>query len=173
MLKLVAGLMAVPVAVGTAVVAPGVLMVDVKEGGARGHHLVLPVPLLAAHAAAAIVPAERTRIPIDGEARKYLPVAREVLASLAKAPDCELVRVEEHDELVVVSKHGDHLEVEVDDHGEHVSVKLPLSLALEAMPDDEGRVSVTNIVGALQAARFTKLVDVDSKSGERVSVTLW
>ena len=61
----------------------------------------------------------------------------------------------------------------MDDHGEHVSVHLPLSLALEALPDDEGNVSIGAVVEALQAARFTKLVDVDGKSGERVSITLW
>ena len=67
MLKLIAGLMAVPVAFTTAVVAPGILMLDVKEGGAHGHHLMLPVPLLMAHVAAALVPAERTRIPVDAK----------------------------------------------------------------------------------------------------------
>jgi hypothetical protein len=57
MLKLIlAGAAAMPLAAGATVAATGIAWVDVREGGPRGTHVVVPVPLLAAEVAAAFVP---------------------------------------------------------------------------------------------------------------------
>jgi hypothetical protein len=176
MLKLVAGLAAVPVALLTAVAAPGVLVVDVREAGPDGTHLVVPVPLVAARAALAFVPEERFQTDLGehvGEHARELAVAREVIEALADAEDGELVRVEERDETVVVEKRGDTLHVVVDDHGEHVEVNVPLDMALKALPDHAGRISPQAILSSLSEARFSTIVEVRSRDGERVKVSLW
>jgi hypothetical protein len=176
MLKLVACLAAVPAALLTAAVAPGVLVVDVREGGPQGHHIVVPVPLVVARAAAAFVPQERLRVDLAeraGEHAEKLAVAREVIQALAEAGDGELVRVEERDETVVVEKKGDVLHVVVDGDGEHVEVNVPLEMALRALPDASGRISVSDVLASLSEARFTTLAEVRSRDGEHVKVRLW
>jgi hypothetical protein len=176
MLKLVAGLAAVPVALLTAVAAPGVLVVDVRESGKDGHHLVVPVPIVVARAALAFAPQERLRVDIAervGEPAEKLAVAREVIAALAKAEDGELVRVEERDATVLVEKKGDVLHVIVDDRGEHVEVSVPFDMALKALPDDSGRISVQDVLASLSEARFRTLAEVRSRDGEHVKVSLW
>jgi hypothetical protein len=172
MLKLIlAGAVAVPVAGAGVVAATGVAWVDVKEGGRDGMHIVVPVPLALAQTAAAFVPEPKQHIRL-GEAARYLPVAREALEALAEAPDGELVRVEERDELVVITKIGRSLHVEVKDHGEDVEVNVPIAMALQVLGED-GTISPSRAIGALREARLTKLVEVNGRDGERVKITIW
>jgi hypothetical protein len=172
MLKLIlAGAVAIPVAGAGVVAATGVAWVDVKEGGRDGMHIVVPVPLALAQTAAAFVPAPKQHIRL-GEAARYLPVAREALEALAEAPDGELVRVEERDELVVITKIGRSLHVEVKDHGEDVEVNVPIAMALQVLGED-GTISPSRAIGALREARLTKLVEVNGRDGERVKITIW
>ncbi len=136
MLKLIlAGAVAVPVAGAGVVAATGVAWVDVKEGGRNGTHIVLPVPLALAQTAAAFIPDQKQHLHL-GEAAKYLPIAREALEALAEAPDGELVRVEERNELVVITKVGRTLHVQVEDDGEEVEVNVPIEMALEVIGPD-------------------------------------
>jgi hypothetical protein len=175
MLKLVACLAAVPAAALTAAVAPGVLVVDVREAGPQGHHLVLPVPLAVARAAGSFVPQERLEMNLAehaGEHAEKLAVAREVIEALAEAADGELVRVEERDQTVVVEKRGDALHVLVDSDGDHVDVNVPLEMALRALPH-AGRISPSDLLASLSEARFSTLVEVRSRDGEHVKVSLW
>ena len=87
MLKIVlAGVLAVPVAVA----ATGVVVVDVQEPRG-GRHLVIPVPLALAQAAAAFVPPQKTRVHLGSRAARYLPVAQEALDALAEAADAEFL----------------------------------------------------------------------------------
>jgi hypothetical protein len=172
MLKLVlAGAVAVPVAGAGVVAATGVAWVDVREGGRDGHHIVLPVPLALAQTAAAFVPDHKQHLHL-GAAARYLPVAREVLEALADGPDGELVRVEDRDEQVVITKIGRSLHVEVKDHGEDVEVNVPIAMALQVLGED-GTISPARAIGALRHARLTKLVEVNGRDGERVKVTVW
>jgi len=172
MLKLLlAGAVAVPMAGAGVVAATGVAWVDVQEGGRDGHHIVLPVPLALAQTAAAFVPQAQRRVDL-GDARRYLPVAREALQALADGPDGELVRVEERDEQVVVEKVGRMLRVHVKDGGEDVLVNLPIEAALEAVGED-GSFSPARVIQALRHARFTKLVEVTGRDGERVKISIW
>ena len=173
MLKmLLIGAVAVPTIAAGSVAATGVVVVDVREAKG-GSHIVVPVPLALAQVAAAFVPEEKMRLHMGAEAERYLPVAREVLTALAAAPDGELVRVEERDEKVVIRKEGGLLRINVDDRGEHVSVQVPIAVALAALPERGGRFSVSQAAWALQSARLTEVVDVQGRDGERVRITVY
>ncbi|MGE0453963.1 MAG: hypothetical protein AB7O37_11430 [Vicinamibacteria bacterium] len=171
---LLIGSVAVPVAVGGVVAATGVAVVDVRESGPGGTRIVVPVPLVLAQVAAGFVPQHKARLEM-GEAAKHLPIARKVLTALAEIEDAELVRVEEADERVLVRKVGSLIKVHVEDrHGEQVDVSLPIDVLLEALPDDSGRMSFGDAIGALRRnARFTELVEVHSRNGEHVRVSIW
>jgi hypothetical protein len=173
MLKLVlAGAVAVPMAGAGVVAATGVAWVDVREGGRDGSHIVVPVPLVLAQTALQFVPQAERRMDVGREARKYLPIAREAIQALADGPDGELVRVEDRDELVVIEKVGDTLRVHVKDRGEDVLVNVPFEAALEVIGED-GTLSPARAVQALRHARFTKLVEVNGRDGERVKISVW
>jgi hypothetical protein len=170
-----AAILGVPIALLATVASLGVVVVDVREGGPDGHRIVVPVPLVFAQAALAIAPAvapaEKLRIP-DLEALEHVGLAREVLEALAAAPDGELVRVEERDELVVITKEGRSLRVRVSGGKENVSVNVPLHLALQALPDEHGRIRTAALAGALGAVRFTDLVDVRD-GDDHVRIYVW
>jgi hypothetical protein len=171
LMKIAAAVLAVPVAAVGAVAATGVVVVDVRE--AQGQHFVVPLPLLALRVAAAFVPEQQSRVEL-GEAAQYAGAARHVLEALAQAPDCELVRVEEHGENVVIRKHGDMLEVRVKEHGgDDVAVSLPIAMALHVLPDEHGKLSAREAVRALAWARNTDLVDVKSANGDHVKIAVW
>jgi hypothetical protein len=174
LLKIAAVLAAIPLALMGLFGATGILWVNVQEGGPHGHHIVVPVPLLAVQAAAAFVPAHVTReLELPEEAREALPAAEKVLAALAEAPDGELVRVEERHETVIVRKVGDTLEIRVSGRRENVNVNVPLSTALELVQGlREGRIRPSQVVGALREARFTDLVEVQD-GDDRVSISIW
>jgi hypothetical protein len=174
MLKmLLVGALAVPAAGAAVVAGTGVVIVDVREKGKDGAHIVVPVPLLAARVAAGFVPSDKARVPLDSEAARHLPLAREFILALSKGPDAELVRVEEPGTEVVVSKVGDRLEIRVSDNGERVRVNAPFDLILEAIPSDTGVIEVGDLVASLSRARFTDLVEVESRDGEHVKVSIW
>jgi hypothetical protein len=168
-------ILGIPIAFLATVASLGVMVVDVREGGPDGHRILVPVPLVLAQAALAVAPAlapmDELRIP-DREALRHMGVAREVLQALADAPDGELVRVEEGDELVVVAKEGHSLRVRVRGDRENVSVNIPLHLALQALPDADGRIRTAALAGALSSVRFTDLVDVQD-GDDHVRVWVW
>ncbi|HEY7515043.1 MAG TPA: hypothetical protein VIC87_11220 [Vicinamibacteria bacterium] len=172
LMKIAAITAAVPTALVAGVASLGVLVVDVREGGPNGHHFVIPVPLAVAQTALAFVPSEKTRVSMDREALKHLPVAREVLEALAEGPDGEIVRVEEEDQLVVVEKRGRSLHVKVREHGSDVEVNVPLAVALAAMPDASGQVRTGELATSLWSARFTDLVEVH-EGDDHVKVSVW
>ena len=161
----------VPIAMLATVASLGVVVVDVREGGPDGNRVIVPVPLVFAQAALALAPmaapVEKMRIP--HEAAEHMGLAREVIEALAAAPDGELVRVEERDEQVLITKEGDTLKVRVTGKRENVTVNVPLHLALEALPGNDGRIRTGALAGALGSVRFTDLVEVhDGKDHVRV-----
>ena len=84
LLKIAAVLAAIPLALMGLFGATGILWVDVQEGGASGHHIVVPVPLLAVQAAAAFVPPHVAReMQLPPEALEALPAAERALEALA------------------------------------------------------------------------------------------
>jgi hypothetical protein len=164
----------VPVALLATVASLGVVVVDVREGGPNGQRIVVPVPLVLAQAAVAVAPAvaeEKLRIP-DREALEHIGVARDVIEALAKSPDGELVRVEERDEQVVITKQGRTLRVQVHNAKEDVAVNVPLHLALTALPDEHGRIRTAALAAALGTVRFTNLVDVQD-GNDHVRIYVW
>jgi len=167
-------ILGVPIALLATIASLGVVVVDVREGGPDGTRIVVPVPLVFAQAALAVAPAvapaDKMRIP--DEALEHIGLAREVLEALAAAPDGELVRVEERDELVVITKEGGSLRVRVSGERENVSVNVPLHLALEALPDEHGRIRTAALAGALAGVRFTDLVEVED-GNDHVRVWVW
>ena len=173
MLKMIlVGAVAVPTLAVGAVAATGVAVIDVQEK-AGGHHIVVPVPLALAQAAAAFVPERKSTVRLPAQAERYLPVARGVLEALADAEDAELVRVEEPGETVSIRKEGDTLHIQVDDHGQQVNVQVPIRLLVSVLPEAGGRISASQAVWALQRARLTQVVDVQGKDGEHVKVTVY
>lgn len=173
MLKL-AVVLGAPIAMLATVASLGVVVVDVREGGPDGHRIVVPVPLVLAQAALAVAPiaAPDHAMRLPAEAREHMGLAREVVEALAAAPDGEFVRVEERDETVVIRKEGQALRVDVTGKREKVSVNVPLHLALQALPGEDGRIRTAALAGALAGLRFTDLVDVQDGK-DRVRVWVW
>ena len=173
MLKL-AIILGVPIAMLATVASLGVVVVDVREGGPDGNRIIVPVPLVFAQAALAIAPmaapADKLRVP--HEAAEYMGLAREVVEALAAAPDGELVRVEERDQQVLITKEGHTLKVRVTGERENVTVNVPLHLALEALPGPDGRIRTAALAGALSSVRFTDLVEVHD-GNDHVRVWVW
>jgi hypothetical protein len=166
-------ILGVPIALLATVASLGIVVVDVREGGPDPHRIVVPVPLVFAQAALAVAPAvaPQDKLRIPEEALEHMGLAREVLEALAAAPDGELVRVEERDEQVVITKEGRSLRVRVTGKKENVSVNVPLHLAMQALPDKDGHIQTAALAGALGTLRFTDLVDVqDGKDHVRVYV---
>jgi hypothetical protein len=168
-------ILGVPIALLATIASLGVVVVDVREGGPDGHRIVVPVPLVFAQAALAlapvVAPADKLRIP-DNEALQHIGVARDVLEALAAAPDGELVRVEQPDEQVVITKEGRSLRVHVSGKKENVTVNVPFHLALQALPGEDGRIRTAALAGALGGLRFTDLVDVRD-GDDHVRVYVW
>ncbi len=173
MLKL-AVVLGAPIAMLATVASLGVVVVDVREGGPGGHRIVVPVPLVLAQAALAVAPiaAPDHAMRLPAEAREHMGLAREVVEALAAAPDGEFVRVEDRDETVVIRKEGQALRVDVTGKREKVSVNVPLQLALQALPGEDGRIRTAALAGALAGLRFTDLVDVQDGK-DRVRVWVW
>ena len=173
MLKL-AIVLGVPIAMLATVASLGVVVVDVREGGPDGSRIIVPVPLVFAQAALALAPmaAPVDKLRLPHEAAEHMGLAREVIEALAAAPDGELVRVEERDELVVVAKEGRFLKVRVTGRRENVSVNVPLTLALQAIPGEDGRIRAAALAGALGGVRFTDLVEVHD-GNDHVRVWVW
>jgi hypothetical protein len=174
LLKIGAVLAAIPLALGAAVGATGVVIVDVKESGPNGHRIVLPVPLLLAETAVRFAPIGKgPRLSDMGEAARYLPVAEGVLAALADSPDAELVRVDDRDEHVRIAKVGKMLEITVDSSREKVRVNVPLSAASEVLRQARGgSIDPGGMIGALRQARFTDVVEVEN-GDEHVKISVW
>ena len=169
-------ILGVPIALLATIASLGVVVVDVREGGPNGNRIVVPVPLVLAQAALAIAPvvapADKLRIPRQrGPRSTWASPARSSRPSPPR-PDGELVRVEERDELVVITKEGRSLHVQVSSPKEKVSVNVPLHLALQALPDEHGRIHTAALAGALGAVRFTDLVDVRD-GDDHVRVYVW
>jgi hypothetical protein len=173
LLKIAAGLAAVPVAMVGVVAGTGVVVVDVKEKD--GTRIVVPVPLVLAQVAATLAPANATQRAVHGmeRAQKFLPLAEEMVAAIAQAPDAELVSVDDGDEHVRISKVGDEIQVRVDGRREHVRVNVPIDLVRGTLSKaHHGRLYPEDVVAMLRNARMTDLVDVQD-GDDHVKVSIW
>jgi len=173
LLKIGAVLAAIPMSLLAIVAGTGVVVVDVKQGGPDGHHIVVPVPILAGEVAAAFAPEKARHIDL-AKATPYLPAAEEMLKALGESEDFDLVRVDQRDEHVLVRKHGPNLQVHVQEGSEQdVEVTVPISLARELVREARrGELTPADFVGLLRDARLTRLADV-RQGDEHVRVTVW
>ncbi len=176
MLKLVGVvLLAIPMALLALVGATGLMIVDVRE--ASGHHIVVPVPLMVADAAFALAPQgghHGPRMHLDrAKVAQYLPLAHDLVRTLASAPDAELVAVDDHAQHVRISKAGAVLQVRVNDGRDDVAVDVPIAMVEEILSRSHGgEIAPRDLVGVLGHARFTKLADVQS-GDDHVKITVW
>ena len=154
LLKIGAALAAVPLAMAGVVAGTGVVVVDVKQSD--GTRIVLPVPLLLAETAAHLVPANASRQAMRNleQAQRYLPVAEEVMAAIAEAPDAELVSVDDGGEQVNIRKAGDEIHIRVTGRRERVSVNVPIDMVRKTLREvHHGNLDPEDFVGLLRQAR--------------------
>jgi len=171
MLK-VAAVLAFPAALVASVASTSFMVIDVREGGPEGHRIVLPIPLFLVQAAASFVPTHETHIDVP-ELDEHLPTALRVIDALREAPDGELVRVEEADERVRISKVGDLLEIRVRGDHETVDVNVPLDVIADILHDaQDGEIEAGDVVAALRGMSRTNLVEVHD-GDEHVKVWIW
>lgn len=171
MVKL-AAVLSLPLLLMGVVASSSCLVVDVKEGGPDGTHIVVPVPLFLAQVALSFVPDEHTRVPCS-EAAEFIPMAERILEELEDIPDMELLRVEDQHELVVVSKVDDTLEVEVLGRTEEVQIAVPLFALRDILASFDGETfEAAEVVAALRGVSRTDLVHVRD-GDEEVRIWIW
>ncbi len=148
------------------------LVVDIEERGHDGIHLVVPVPLALAQVALRFVPDHETRIPCP-ELADYLPAAMQVVEQLMDLPDSELVRVEDGESLVIISKVDENLEIEVHEHDEDVSVSLPLPVVIEILESYDGEsFAAADVISAFTSISRSDLIHIRNDN-EAVKVWIW
>ncbi len=135
--KLVVAFLVVPALFITLLLSADYAIVDVREGGPDGMHIIVPVPLSLARLALNFAPAEAKYVQVP-EIAEYLPYAERIVEELRKAPDGVLVSVEERDASVLVEKVGETLEIHVDDGDAMVDVTVPLAAVLDVLRAYDG-----------------------------------
>jgi hypothetical protein len=126
-------------AVGTVIAAPTfgtgltfeVVHVRVEEKRPGGIHLSLPVPAALVDAGLRLALSHSAGDPgleLSTEARRALPVLRELTAALADTADATLVEVRSGREEVRVAKRGDQLKVTVRSVDADVDLSVPVAL---------------------------------------------
>lgn len=135
--KLVIAFLVVPALFITMVLSADYAVVDVREGGPDGMHIIVPVPLALARLALTFAPAEAKYVQLP-EIAEYLPYAERIVEELRNAPDGVLVSVEDRDETVLIEKVGDTLEVHVADGDTVVDVTVPLDTVLDVLRAYDG-----------------------------------
>ena len=151
--KLVIAFLVVPALFITLLLSADYAIVDVREGGPDGMHIIVPVPLSLVRLALNFAPAEAKYVQVP-EIAEYLPYAERIVEELRNAPDGVLVSVEERDESVLVEKVGETLEVHVEDGDAVVDVTVPLDAVLDVLRayDGEG-FDTRDLIRAIGRAR--------------------
>jgi hypothetical protein len=117
------------------------------------------------------VQAEKVDLP--PEAREFLPMLRPIVVELAKAPDFEMVRVEEPGLRLSIRKVGQSFDISVIEDEQTVHVTVPMSaLEAAARAAGDGQLRIGELVGAFDGVTRTRLVDV-RQPGQDVSVWVW
>lgn len=135
--KLVIGFLVVPALFISLLLSADYAIVDLREGGPNGLHIIVPVPLSLARLALNFAPPEAKYVQLP-EIAEYLPYAERIVEELRNAPDAVLVSVEERDRSVLVEKVGETLEVHVEDGDAMVDVTVPLDAVLDVLRAYDG-----------------------------------
>jgi hypothetical protein len=147
-----------------------VVYVHQKEEGWR---LMVPAPVFLADIALRIGGAQAEQADLPPEALEFLPMLRPLVDELAKAPDFEMVHVEEPGLNVSIRKVGQSFDVSVVDEEQTVHVTVPLAaLQAVACAVGDGHLRIGELAGALHGVAHTKLVDV-RQPDQDVSVWIW
>lgn len=173
MLKmLLGGLAAVPLMAGLLVYSTGLAVVDVRENGPDGTRLIVPVPLALANVALWFVDDEITRIACP-EFAEHREAAIRLARELRRAPDARFVEVERHGEHVTVDKSGDTLIVEVHDGDDEVLVRAPIAAIEELLESYDGEsFTAADVLAAVRRGPSGEWVRV--RNGEdHVRVWVW
>jgi len=136
--KLIAGFLIAPLLFMGLLLSADYAVVDVREAGPDGMHIIVPVPLALARLALNFAPGEAKYVHVP-EIAEYLPYAAAVVEELRRAPDGLLVSVEERNERVRIEKVGDALEVHVTDGDEVVDVTVPLDAVIDIVRAYDGQ----------------------------------
>jgi hypothetical protein len=152
---------------------PGILIVDVREGGEDGAHIVVPVPLALARLATVFMPDRMLHVECPTELERWAPVADQLIAELRVQPDFTLVEVVEANDQVSVRKSGRHLLVDVTSaDGDAVHCRLPLRTVRRVLDAaSHGRLDTDRAVRAACWMPPGRLVDVVSAGGDCVRIT--
>lgn len=169
--KLALAAAALPLATGAAVLSADYAIVDVKDKA--GMHLVVPVPLTLVQAALRLAPAKTRHIEAPVELRENVQLASALVAELRRCPDAELIRVDDGDDHVRVTKVGDELRVQVEERaGARVDVRVPLTTAAEALDSlRSGNLEPSRLIDALRQADGELVHVVDGET--EVRVRMW
>jgi len=115
------------VTVGVAVAAvyhSGTIAVDVRPGD--DSHISVALPAALANLAIALVPSGVLE-EMTAELEPVWPTIRAASRELDRVPDFTLLEVESRDGHVLIQKKNGRLLITIDDHGDRVSVALPLA----------------------------------------------
>ncbi|MCH7826295.1 MAG: hypothetical protein IH849_15980 [Acidobacteria bacterium] len=139
-MKLVIGLLLAPAIFLGLLLSADYAIVDVREGGPDGMHIIVPVPLSLVRLALNFAPAEAkyVQVPEIAEYAEYMPYAEHIIEVLREASDGVLVSVQERDQTVLVEKVGDTVEIHVNDGDEVVDVTVPLDAVLDILRAYDG-----------------------------------
>lgn len=173
MLKiLLAGAAAVPLMGGLLLYSTGLAVVDVRQNGPDGTHLIIPVPLALANAALWFVDDKQTRIEIP-EFAEHREAAIRLARELQRAPDGRFVEVEGPREHVTVEKSGDTLIVEVHDGEDEVLVHVPIAAIEELLESYDGHAfAAEDVLAAVRRAPSGEWVRVRD-GADHVRVWIW
>jgi hypothetical protein len=148
------------------------LVVYVHEKN-EGWRLMVPAPVFLADMALRISGAHAERVDLPPEAREILPMLRPIVDELAKAPDFEMVHIEEPGLDLSIRKAGQSFEVSIVEDDQTVHVTVPMAaLDTAARAAGDGRLRIGELAGALHGVSRTKLVDV-RQSDQDVAVWIW
>ena len=84
--------------------------------------------------------------------------------------DTELVTVESEHENIKVNKVGDEIQIDIDDHGDVVKVRVPIKVAEAMLAGGEDELDVLAALRELAAQGEATLVTVD---GEDEQIRVW
>ncbi len=147
------------------------VIVDVRESDPDGLRLWVPVPLAVAQAALQFAPDEARHIR-EKDFAQFLPLLRAVTRELKNIGDAELIRVEERDQRVLVTKSGVDLVVDVSAPDQEVHVAVPVEAVEEFLDRSDGRcLHPADILSALGGVSGD-LVHVKDSDRE-IKIWLW
>lgn len=148
------------------------LVVYVHEKN-EGWRLMVPAPVFLADFALRVGEAHAERVDLPHEALEILPMLQPVVDELAKAPDFEMVHVQEPGLDLSIRKAGQRFEVSVVEDEQIVHVIVPMrALKAAARAAGDGHLRIGELAGALEGVSRTKLVDV-RQPDQDVSVWVW